>query len=52
MKIFPTATPLASAKRKGDNKPQVCIWTNQYGKGGCHLGEGLRCPEAADSRQK
>jgi len=32
VKVFPTATPLAHAPRKSDNKPQVCIWTNQYGK--------------------
>lgn len=32
-KLMPTARPLAQAKRRPDNKPQVCIWTNQYGKG-------------------
>ena len=31
--LFDTATPLAHAKRKRDQTPQVCIWTNQYGKG-------------------
>jgi type 1 glutamine amidotransferase len=33
IKVFPTATPLAHARRRGDNEPQVCIWTNQYGQG-------------------
>ncbi len=30
IKIFDTATPLAQAKRKSDQQPQVCIWTNDY----------------------
>lgn len=33
IKVFETATPLAHARRRGDNEPQVCIWTNQYGQG-------------------
>jgi putative heme-binding domain-containing protein len=33
IKLFPTARPLAHAKRQPDNKPQICVWTNQYGKG-------------------
>ena len=33
VELFNTATPLAHAKRKSDQRPQVCIWTNQYGKG-------------------
>ncbi len=33
VKLFPTAEVLAHAKRKPDNEPQVCVWTNQYGKG-------------------
>lgn len=32
MQVFPTATPLGKAKRKGDDEPQTCVWTNQYGK--------------------
>lgn len=31
--LMPTAQPLAHAKRREDNQPQVCIWTNQYGEG-------------------
>ena len=31
--LFDTATPLAHAKRKRDQRPQVCVWTNKYGKG-------------------
>ena len=30
VKLFDTATPLASAKRRGDGKPQICVWTNRY----------------------
>lgn len=30
MKLWPTATPLATANRQSDDAPQVCIWTNQY----------------------
>ena len=33
IKLFDTATPLAHAKRMSDGEPQVCIWTNKYGKG-------------------
>ncbi len=33
IKLFDTATVLGQAKRMSDGKPQVCIWTNQYGKG-------------------
>lgn len=28
--IFDTCTPLAQANRKPDDKPQVCVWTNDY----------------------
>lgn len=31
-KIHETATPLAHARRRTDNKPQVCVWTNAYGE--------------------
>ncbi len=31
-KLFPTATPLAQARRQADNQPQACVWTNQYGQ--------------------
>lgn len=30
MKVFETATPLAQANRQADEKPQVCVWTNDY----------------------
>jgi len=30
VKLWPTATPLAQARRQQDNEPQTCIWTNQY----------------------
>jgi putative membrane-bound dehydrogenase-like protein len=33
VRLFPTAQPLAHAKRMSDNEPQICVWTNQYGKG-------------------
>lgn len=33
IKLFDTATALGQANRKQDDKPQTCIWTNQYGKG-------------------
>jgi putative heme-binding domain-containing protein len=33
IKLFDTATALGQASRQGDNKPQICVWTNQYGKG-------------------
>ncbi|MCO6455789.1 MAG: discoidin domain-containing protein [Pirellulaceae bacterium] len=33
VRVFPTATPLAHARRQEDNQPQVCVWTNQYGQG-------------------
>ena len=32
IKLFETATPLGHAKRQGDGKPQICVWTNQYHK--------------------
>jgi len=32
VKLFDTATALARAKRRGDGKPQICVWTNQYHK--------------------
>jgi len=33
IKLFDTATVLGQAKRMSDGEPQVCIWTNKYGKG-------------------
>jgi putative heme-binding domain-containing protein len=30
MKVFPTATTLASAKRRNDGKAQTCVWVNEY----------------------
>lgn len=30
VRIFDSATPLAVAKRRDNNEPQVCIWTNDY----------------------
>jgi putative membrane-bound dehydrogenase-like protein len=33
IKLFDTATVLGQAKRKPDGEPQICIWTNKYGKG-------------------
>ena len=33
IRLFDTATALGQANRQGDNKPQTCVWTNQYGKG-------------------
>ena len=33
VELFDTATALAHARRKSDGRPQVCIWTNQYGRG-------------------
>lgn len=32
IKLWPTATPLAQARRQSDNEPQTCIWTNKYKK--------------------
>ncbi|MBM79632.1 MAG: heme-binding domain-containing protein [Planctomycetaceae bacterium] len=32
VRLFDTATALAEANRRGDNKPQTCIWTNEYNK--------------------
>lgn len=29
-RVFPTATPLATANRQPDGVPQTCIWTNDY----------------------
>ena len=31
--VLDTATPLATGTHAKQKKPQVCIWTNQYGKG-------------------
>ena len=31
--VLPTATPLATGTHEKQPKPQVCIWTNKYGKG-------------------
>ena len=31
--VLPTATPLATGTHEKQKTPQVCIWTNQYGKG-------------------
>ena len=31
--VLPTATPLATGTHEKQKEPQVCIWTNQYGKG-------------------
>ena len=28
VKLWPSATPLAQARRQKDNEPQTCIWTN------------------------
>ncbi|MEC7777008.1 MAG: ThuA domain-containing protein, partial [Planctomycetota bacterium] len=33
IKVFDSATVLGQASRRGDNKPQVCVWTNSYGDG-------------------
>ena len=33
IRLFDTATALGQANRQGDNMPQTCVWTNQYGKG-------------------
>lgn len=33
VKVWPRAVPLAEAPKKADGQPQVCIWTNEYGKG-------------------
>jgi len=30
IRVFDTATPLATAKRQDTGDPQVCIWTNDY----------------------
>lgn len=32
VKLWPRAVPLAQAPKKADNSPQVCVWTNEYGK--------------------
>ncbi len=32
-KLWDTATPLAHARSRETKKDEVCIWTNQYGKG-------------------
>ena len=33
IRTFDSATPIAHARRRDNNEPQVCVWTNQYGKG-------------------
>ncbi len=33
IKLWPTATALGQAKRRSDEEPQTCIWTNEYKKG-------------------
>ena len=33
IRLFDSATALAHANRRGDNQPQICVWTNQYGQG-------------------
>ena len=33
IRLFDTATVLGQARRRGDNKPQICVWTNSYGDG-------------------
>ena len=33
IKTFPHAHPIATAQRRDTGEPQVCIWTNKYGKG-------------------
>ncbi len=33
VKVWPRAVPLASAPKKPNSEPQVCIWTNEFGKG-------------------
>jgi putative heme-binding domain-containing protein len=53
-KVWPTAHPLASAKNKEQGNEEVCVWTNQYGKGrvfGTTLGhhnETVSAPEYLD----
>ncbi len=32
-KVWPTAHPLGVSKNKETGKEEVCVWTNQYGKG-------------------
>lgn len=38
MKVFPSATPLASAKRRSDGQSQVCVWVNDYRYGNAKEG--------------
>jgi type 1 glutamine amidotransferase len=33
IRTFPNAIVLGQAARQSDGQPQVCVWTNQYGKG-------------------
>ncbi len=53
-KLWPTAHPLATAKNKEQGNDEVCVWTNQYGKGrvfGTTLGhhnETVGSPEYLD----
>ncbi len=53
-KVWPTAHPLASAKNQEQGNNEVCVWTNQYGKGrvfGTTLGhhnETVNAPEYLD----
>ena len=53
-KVWPTAHPLGTAKNKEQGNDEVCVWTNQYGKGrvfGTTLGhhnETVGAPEYLD----
>ena len=53
-KVWPTAHPLGTAKNKEQGNDEVCVWTNQYGKGrvfGTTLGhhnETVNAPEYLD----
>ncbi|RLS57465.1 MAG: heme-binding protein [Planctomycetota bacterium] len=53
-KLWPTAHPLGTAKNKEQGNDEVCVWTNQYGKGrvfGTTLGhhnETVSAPEYLD----
>ena len=33
IKVFPSAHTIATAQRRDTGEPQVCVWTNKYGKG-------------------
>lgn len=54
LKVWPSATPLAAAKRRSDNQPQVCVWTNQYRQGRVfgvtvgHYNETMAAPQYLD----